>query len=214
MKFVFPWSSKKESSKKENTVVQELPAKWLAHLKSGDLAIDCGANVGKVTVQLARTGATVYAFEPNPHAFEKLKEATADFPNVICLQKAVGAEAGLVKLYMHQNAEENPVYWSTGSSLLESKGNVNRNDFVEVECVDLCEFIYRQGRRVNLLKMDVEGIECSILKKMIETDLILEVDQLFCEMHDQKIESLREPSDEIRRLVRERGLDHVDLNWI
>ncbi len=209
MKLAFPWSRKNEPK-----AAQEPPSNWLDHLGRGDLAIDCGANVGKITVQLARTGATVLAFEPNPHAFEQLKAATADFPNVTCLQKAVGAEAGMVKLYMHQNAAENPVYWSTGSSLLESKGNVNPNDFVDVECVDLCEFIRAQGRRVNLLKMDVEGVECAILKKMMETDLILEIDQLFCEMHDSKIESLREPSDEIRRMVRERKLDYVDLNWI
>jgi FkbM family methyltransferase len=209
MNILSRWFQKKEIS----SVTSDL-SDWLDNLGSGSIAIDCGANVGKITVALAKTGATVYAFEPNPHAFVVLKEATAIFPNVVCLQKAVGADAGHVKLYMHQNAAENPVYWSTGSSLLESKGNVNANDYVDVECVDLCAFIQSLGQRVNLLKMDVEGIECSILRKMIETGLVHDVDRLYCEMHDKKIESLRQPSNEIRELVRVQNLTHVDLNWI
>ena len=43
-------------------------------LGRGDLAIDCGANVGHVTAALARTGAEVHAFEPNPQAFSALVE--------------------------------------------------------------------------------------------------------------------------------------------
>src|SRR5215213_9742927 len=35
-------------------------------LKPGDLAIDCGANVGEITARMRASGATVYAFEPNP----------------------------------------------------------------------------------------------------------------------------------------------------
>lgn len=215
MKFLFRWLSKNGFGKKgRQPQNQEPQTDWLKHLKPGSLALDCGANVGKITVLLAKTGATVHAFEPNPHAFAKLKEATASFPKVICHQKAVGAEPGHVKLYMHEHASQDPVYWSTGSSLLSYKGNVNTADYVEVECLDLCAFIESLGRPVNLLKMDVEGVECSILKKMIDTGLIHQIERLYCEMHDKKIEALRAPSDEIRQLVREQNLTHVDLNWI
>src|SRR5688572_30520672 len=86
---------------------------WVKGLKSGDIAIDCGANVGKITTTLAETGATVYAFEPNPHAFQKLRENTARFKNVVCLQKAVSDAPGTVSLFMHENAGQDPVYWST-----------------------------------------------------------------------------------------------------
>ena len=67
MGFLFGWLNQK----KDRTGV--LPH-WLKNLKAGDIALDCGANVGKITVPMAQTGAAVYAFEPNPHAFAKLKE--------------------------------------------------------------------------------------------------------------------------------------------
>src|ERR1041385_8565336 len=39
---------------------------WVARLGPGDIAIDLGAHVGTITERLARTGATVHAFEPDP----------------------------------------------------------------------------------------------------------------------------------------------------
>src|SRR3546814_13037940 len=41
-------------------------------LRPGDIAIDCGANVGRFTRPIAEGGATVHAFEPNPDAFAAL----------------------------------------------------------------------------------------------------------------------------------------------
>ena len=38
-------------------------------INPGDLVIDCGANVGKVTDYFSSKGATVIAFEPNQFAF-------------------------------------------------------------------------------------------------------------------------------------------------
>ena len=38
-------------------------------LKPGNIVIDCGANVGDVASRLARSGATIYAFEPQPDCF-------------------------------------------------------------------------------------------------------------------------------------------------
>ena len=43
-------------------------------LKKGEIAIDCGVNIGHYTEVMARKGATVHAFKPNPHAFKVLKE--------------------------------------------------------------------------------------------------------------------------------------------
>jgi FkbM family methyltransferase len=217
MRFLFGWlnpeRNRLKGDKKGKRNAPPVPD-WLKNLKAGDVALDCGANVGKITVPMAKTGATVYAFEPNPHAFARLKAAVAAYPNVTCFQQAVGVESGLVRLYMHEQADEDPVHWSTGSSLLEFKGNVNPERYFEVECIDLAAFIRSLGRRVAVLKMDVEGVECPILKTLIESGLIHEIDQLLCEMHDKKVAELREPSDEIRRLVKERNLTHVDLNWI
>lgn len=183
-------------------------------LTAGDIAIDCGANVGKVTEKLCRNGATVYAFEPNPYAFEALQRRFAGRPNVRCLQAGVFVRDETMRLYLHENSDQDELYWSTGSSLLAFKKNVRTDKYVEVLVIDLCAFIRSLKARVRVLKMDVEGVECPILKKLIQTNLIHAIDHLFVETHDRKIPTLRSQTDEIRTLIRERNLSHVNLDWI
>lgn len=183
-------------------------------LRKGDVVIDCGANVGEVTRLLARRRVTVYAFEPNPDAFRVLRGRFEKSPYVTCIPKAVSNREGNARLYLHEHAGEDPVYWSTGSSLLSVKSNVREDTNVEVELVDLAAFIKGLGRRVRLLKMDVEGMEAPILKKLIDEGVIDLIDHVFVETHDDRIPSLKQETDEIRRLVVEKGLRHVDLGWI
>lgn len=52
---------------KRNRIVNSLG------LKTGDVCIDCGANVGYVTEKMTRKGCVVYAFEPNPYAYKILE---------------------------------------------------------------------------------------------------------------------------------------------
>src|SRR5437879_2510751 len=87
-----------------------------ADLQPGDIAIDAGANVGDITAVMAATGATVYAFEPNPFAFKALRRRFASNPNVHCINKAVLDRAAKLPLYFHQNSRWNKIKWSNGSS--------------------------------------------------------------------------------------------------
>ncbi len=183
-------------------------------LRKGDVVIDCGANVGEVTSLLAGRGVTVYAFEPNPDAFRVLRSRFEKSPYVTCIPKAVSDCGGNARLYLHEHAANDPVYWSTGSSLLSVKSNVREDTYVEVELVDLAAFIRGLGRRVRLLKMDVEGMEAPILKRLIDEGIIDLIDHVFVETHDDRIPSLRQETDEIRRLIVEKGLRQIDLGWI
>ncbi len=183
-------------------------------LRKGDVTIDCGANVGEVTRILARRGSIVYAFEPNPEAFRVLRCRFEKTPHVTCIQKAVADRDGSARLYLHEHAAADPVYWSTGSSLLSVKSNIRTDTYVEVELVDLADFIKGLGRRVRLLKMDVEGLEPRILKKLIDEGVIDLIDHAFVETHDDRIPSLKEETDEIRHLIQQKGLRQVDLSWI
>src|SRR5688572_2474837 len=107
-------------------------------LRLGDVAIDCGANVGKITTRLAsRPGVKVYAFEPDPHAFQALKSNTQGLKNVICINKAVSDYNGKAKIYFSNRYGEDPEKWSTGTTLLVDKPNINKDNFVEVEVIDL-----------------------------------------------------------------------------
>lgn len=182
-------------------------------LKQGDVAIDCGANVGDITEILSRRGATVHAFEPNPHAFAALKERFADRPNVVCHHEAVWIEEGTLRLYYHHNAPSDPIFWSTGSSLIEAKSNVSRDEFVDVRSIDLADFIAGAGNRIRVLKMDIEGAECRVLRHLLDRNVLGSIEHVFVETHETGIPSLAAETESLRGEVREKGLHHVDLDW-
>ncbi len=182
-------------------------------LRKGDIAVDCGANIGHYTALMARRGATVYAFEPNPDAFAVLAERFASHPHVHCFHQAVWVEETEVRLYLHENATADPVAWSTGSSLLPDKGNVNRETFVTVAAIDLDAFLRRLGHPVQLLKMDIEGAETKVLRRLIESGTTQSIGHVLVETHDDKFDELKAETDAMRNMIVARRLTNIDLGW-
>lgn len=92
--------------------------------KPGDIAVDCGAHVGKVSQKLERRGAIVHAFEPNPYAFDELAARFTTSDRVHCYNQAVWDKSGSLNLYCHKNSDEDEVRFSQGSSLIKEKPNM------------------------------------------------------------------------------------------
>lgn len=184
-----------------------------AALEAGDVAIDCGANVGLYTVKMAAKGARVFAFEPDPAAHAKLLEATHEYPNITVYNAAVTTQPGPVKLYLHKWADQDPVYWSTGSSLLESKNNIRKDRCVEVEGIVLADFIANLEAQVKLLKMDIEGAEVDVLNQLLDRDLHTRIEAAFVEVHDRRIATLRAPTRQLRERLERLQADHFRLDW-
>ncbi|NPV85829.1 MAG: FkbM family methyltransferase [Anaerolineae bacterium] len=182
-------------------------------LKPGDIAIDCGAGVGEITEVMAMSGAQVFAFEPNPYAYQVLCERLAQYPNVQLINKGVHTHNGASRLYLHKQAAEDPVKWSTASSLLVFKRNINPQNFVEIELIDLAQFILHLQQDVKVLKMDVEGIECPIVNHLIDSGAIQHIRHLLVETHDQRIPELKEETDALRLRIQRERRHNINLDW-
>ncbi len=200
--------------KKDRQVVTTEDDTLFKRLRTDTIAIDCGANVGNVTAKMAATGATVYAFEPNPYAFKVLQQRFQAMPNVHCFNQGVLDRNTTLKLYLHEHSDEDEVHWSTGSSFLAYKGNVLKDKYVEIEVIDLDAFIQQLPQNVTLLKLDVEGVEVEILNKLIDTNTIRKIEYVVCETHDEKIPELKESTEKLRKRIAQENIRHVNLNWI
>jgi FkbM family methyltransferase len=186
----------------------------IAQLGPGDIAIDCGANVGKFTVPMAVTGATVYAFEPNPDAYARLVENTAPYPHVTTFRAALTTTPGPVKLFLHRYSADDPLHFSTGSSLVGTKRNVRQDRYELVDGIQFSEFIRSLGdRRIRLLKMDIEGAEVEVLNQLLDEGLHERIDQAFVEVHDRQIRALAEPTRKLRQRLEALHANHVRLDW-
>lgn len=183
-------------------------------LSEGDVAIDCGANVGEVSAKMVEKGAKVYAFEPNPFAFEKLKERFKDTPNIVCINKGVWYKEDKIPLYFHQNNEVNPERHSVSSSILENKRNIDKSNFVEIDLVDLNQFIKSFSTPVKLLKLDVEGAEIEILNHLLDHNSLNNIAQVLVETHETQMPELFEPTNAIRNRIKKLGLKNINLNWV
>ncbi len=184
-------------------------------IQSGEIIIDCGANIGDLTSRFARTGAKVYAFEPNPTAFSILKNRFKKCALVECFNQGVmDQNCTLTLRFRGAHGTWDAIDTTVSSSFFSQKISGVSNHEVDVSCVDLGTFIQTLGSRVRLIKMDIEGAEIAVLNSLIDTDIIHEIDQLVVETHGNQMPHLIEDTETLRARVKNKGLvDKINLDW-
>jgi FkbM family methyltransferase len=136
-------------------------------VKSGNIALDVGANVGYLTAILA--GAVgpkgkVYAFEPNPVVFSQLRVLADASQGAIeafryAVTDEVGNEPAVTRFYV---SPDHPMWSSTMAECAESSSGE-----IEVPAISLSEFCgQNELARVDFIKIDVEGGEAGVLRGM------------------------------------------------
>ena len=184
-------------------------------IRDGEYVIDCGANVGNITSIFENAGANVIAFEPNKHAFEILQTRFVYNKKVRCFKKGVvGKNPGKRKLFMHKNNYIDEIVYSTGSSIIESKNNVNKNNYEEVEMVRLSSFIKKFNKDIKVLKIDIEGAEIELLNDLMDSGVARKIPYIFVETHEKKIPTLQKEKEALRNRVKNEGYTNINLNWI
>ena len=129
---------------------------FLPLLREGMIVLDIGANVGFFSLLIAqRVGriGRVYAFEPVPSIFVRLKENIAlnGFENIVPVPIAISSYSGKTNMTVYYGA----------SSLFRRVSD----EFVEVPTERLDDFVEREGiERVDAIKLDVEGAELHVIR--------------------------------------------------
>lgn len=169
-------------------------------VNSGDVVIDCGANVGMFTRYAMKCGASqVYSFEPEPSNFAALVKNVPTWK----AQKAISDHVGKSELYLHS--------CEGGHSLKDN--NINHTQLgkkTEVETTTL-DHIFQELNldHVDYLKVDVEGAELDIFTGLSD-DNLAKIDKICIEYHNMILgfnSSLRD--DLLRRFNSTGFLAHV-----
>ena len=143
---------------------EELEAKIMKEkIKVGNIVVDVGANIGLHTLNMAKiVGNTgqVFAFEPDPSNFEILRKNVKinNYQNIILEQKACADKYGRTTLYQSDHPGMHRVFPQTK----QAKGQVQ----VELTSLDKYFIDSNLADKINFIKIDVEGLEFSVLKGM------------------------------------------------
>jgi len=137
-------------------------------VKSGDTVLDIGANVGYISLVLAKcveNSGKVFSFEPDSKNFASLKRnlaLNADC-NIEPIAKAVSDSHQPIRLY-HAKFDFN----AGAHSMLPSEKH--SSDFVEIEATTIDEFVTSHGlKKIDVIKIDIEGAEMKAFNGMTET---------------------------------------------
>lgn len=131
-------------------------------VRPDDVVVEAGANIGTHTVPLSqRVGnrGAVWAFEPQRIIFQTLcaNLALNSLSNVFARQAALGAAAGSIVVPPLD-------YTSSNNFGGLGLGNYEQGEVVPVITIDSLSL-----NRLNLLKVDVEGMELQVLQGAVET---------------------------------------------
>jgi FkbM family methyltransferase len=156
-------------------------------LQPGQTIVDVGANVGYLTRFFARStgpAGKVYAFEPNPIIFPLLEKNISGFRQVSLYNVGLSSNDARLPLFFagddHAVASFAKEYPATHVFYQKS----GRLDSAVSELVAGDNFMNRIGvRRIDILKIDVEGWELNVLAGLERTISDSQGLTIFCEFN-------------------------------
>ncbi len=134
--------------------------------------IDCGANLGMSVIYFKKLypKASILAFEADDHVFKFLEKNVKSFgyDNVELVNKAVWNGNGELTFLAEGGAGGRLEASETGDHVYKKVPSVRLRD-------------YLTGKKVDFLKMDIEGAEYDVLKDC--ADALSDIDFMFIEYH-------------------------------
>jgi len=134
---------------------------------------DVGANEGQSAREFLRhfPAAKIFSFEPTPATFQSLKSLAGSEPRLTAVNQALGETPGKVSFNENAFHQTNSILPSNrqgeeyvGPAVTEHQRKI------EVEMTTLDAFCRQTSvERIDLLKVDVQGFELSVLKGAQET---------------------------------------------
>ena len=177
---------------------------WLNECR-GLVAIDVGANRGQISIAMSRNFERVYALEPDSINFAELQDSLDlnGCNNVEALQIAATDISGFKLLNVSTDY---------GHHSLEPKHISQFRETKTVESICLDDFSERFGLpRSDLVKIDVEGHELSVLKGASRLLASALIDQLIFEHSPVLLDLANRSRSEALEFLNEHGYQVFDL---
>lgn len=126
---------------------------------------------------IKRYGCRVFGFDPTPRSIKYIKESISD-PRFISYPYALADKDGVLEFTLPPACAAD----QTSASAVASYSTDSKR--IEVPCLTLGAAQNRFGiQRIDILKLDIEGLEYKIIEQLIANGWIAQVSQLLVEFH-------------------------------
>ena len=186
----------------------------IKELNKTSVCIDCGANVGVITELFASKGAEVHAFEPYKPCYDEIVKKFGNNSKIHIYNQGVLDKNTTMKLYKFEHQDYDDLFFSQGASMYTTNEEINKNDYVEVEVIDICEFIKNLNKPIDILKIDIEGAEYDVLDKLIDMELYKNIKHILVEDHCETIPEIREKAETVKNKIKEKNISNIRLDWV
>jgi FkbM family methyltransferase len=124
----------------------------------------------------------IYSFEPDPETFAELDRQVGHIPNVTLVNAAMAHRDGLGEFYSGQ-ANDNE-----GGTAIHGKrtGDVQYDKPKRIECVAFNRWYETNSGDYNIVKINIEGGEYSLMDQMLEHNIV--PDKVFIQLHAHKFD--------------------------
>ena len=183
-------------------------------LKPNMTFFDIGANLGLYTViagKILNGTGKVHSFEPSQREFDRLAYNVRinDLNNVKINHLAISDRDGMVELNVCDDIRA--AYNSIGVvTHTEAEGFVCRKENVASTTID-SYVLSEKIKKVNLIKIDVEGAESLVLRGAAKLLEIEYAPVLICEFNDNTARGLESTSEELWNILTEYGYSLYEL---
>ncbi|MFZ0034219.1 MAG: FkbM family methyltransferase [Sedimentisphaerales bacterium] len=150
-------------------------------IKHGMCILEVGANVGYYTIlmgKLVGKSGKIYAYEPYPQSVDILARNLKlnNLDDIVEVHNlAVSTENIVKRLYLGKA--------SNVHSLINYKTDNNNPNYIEVKTKDIREILVNADRKIDLLRMDIEGHERELFSRLSNDIRPVLPTRIFFEIH-------------------------------
>ncbi len=129
--------------------------------KSISIVFDVGANVGQFCIHCIEIfeDAKILSFEPVNETYERLQKRTARYSNIQCFNLAFGEIRAKTEIFLQPDSSTN----SLAPGVNVKKNANQKSQVVDIDTIDsFCKKHFVSN--IDLLKIDTEGFDLSVLK--------------------------------------------------
>jgi len=152
-------------------------------LNENSVFIDGGAHRGEELIVLSEIGCEVHSFEINPIHCKNLEIIYSAHENININHAALWVENTYIDVY--EKATSNLSSMTTE----KCKSNIDINKKSRVRAIDIAEYISSLGKKVDVMKLDIEGGEYKVLKHLIKTKVIDQIKVIYYEDHERQMKT-------------------------